>query len=109
MGREHRIVRDLTDQVGTLKDDSGVATKVRFDLVQLREYVDGVPTVEESGSGWIGFRSLQDSLKFSVSGENYSLSGGGIEAKIISTSSDSFEVTGPIRAIGGSATKPGNK
>lgn len=93
--RGSKIVREINNQKGMLKDANGNVVNVRFSLVQWQDYVDDVPTLRHA-NGSIQFDSRNDSWAATADGTIKTLEGGGIRAQVLVVSSEKFAVTGPV-------------
>jgi hypothetical protein len=92
-----KIIRQIVDAKGTVSNRSGDSENVVFSLVQHQKIIDGVPSTR-SASGDIRFKS-RAANSFFPWGEPVLLSGGGIEAKIILETADTFIVMGPVNDV----------
>jgi hypothetical protein len=96
VGPEYRTVRQIIDQPGTVILDGGATSvSVRFSLVQIQKFVDGIPDLR-TAHGTITFPDRKTASKLLKLGDAFSLRGAGIEAMILLLSIDEFKVTGFI-------------
>ena len=93
-----KVIRRISNQAATVIEGQNVA-KVRFDLTQWQDFIDGHIPGMTSASGNIQFEKTGEAATFFNSSGNALLRGGGIEARILVVSLDRFDVTGPIKNI----------
>jgi hypothetical protein len=100
MLREMKTIRLISNQVGTISDCVHTSFKVHFDLVETRDFVDGVPDLE------FGFGNLRfgDEAKSRISSlasfrAPLVLSGGGIQTTILLNGPNAFTVMSVVKEI----------
>ena len=91
-----KVIRNISNKVGTVTDGKGSQAKIRFSLTERLELIDGHIPSTTSATGTIEFESPSKAFYFFSSGGAAVLRGGGIEASIIINSPTSFKTTGPI-------------
>ena len=101
-----RVVRRILNQKGTLSDGKSPEIFVEFSLTEYQNYIRGSIPSLKSGDGVIGFPDTAKAFYFFNQGEACTLRGGGIEAQILVTRLDRFEVTGPITKFPSDPQKP---
>ena len=92
-----RTLRTVANQAGTISDCLDLKVKVRFDLIETQDFVDGVPDLEFS-YGNLRFTDELDPQISSLirSHTRLTLQGGGIQATIRLNGPGAFTVTSPI-------------
>lgn len=95
MGLERRVVREISNETGTLTSPDGKSVNVNFSLTQWQNYDGDVPTLR-SAEGSIRFSNQHEGFAATAEGTPKTLKGGGIQAKVIVISQSRFKVTGPV-------------
>jgi hypothetical protein len=98
MKLERRVFRQISGEYGVLTDKAGTSSKVRFSLTQWREYIDDLPSLE-AGRGSISFQPPGAAWSALQGGTPKTLTGAGIQAKILMETAGTFRVTGPVTDI----------
>ena len=94
-----RVIRNISNKVGTVIDGKGSEAKVRFSLTERQQFIDDyIPSLKSAG-GTIEFETPAQAFYFFQSGGAALLKGGGIEVSIIITSPTEFKATGSITDI----------
>jgi hypothetical protein len=76
-------------------DGGATSVSVRFSLVQIQKFVDGIPSLRTS-QGTITFPDEKTASKLLKLRDSFLLRGAGIEAMILLLSMNEFKVTGFI-------------
>lgn len=93
-----KIIKTISNKAGTLSDGQNVA-KVRFSMTQWQDFIDGTIPGMKSAEGTIQFEDTGKVFYFFNSGGDALLRGGGIEARVLILSLDTFSVTGPVTDV----------
>ena len=97
MRREMRTVNVISNEAGTISDRAHASVKVHFDLVETRDFVDGVPDL----GFCFGNLRFEDQAKSEISsfvlyGGPLVLAGGGIKTTILLNGPNAFTVVSAI-------------
>jgi hypothetical protein len=100
MHREMRTIKVISNKEGTISDCAHTDVKVHFDLVETRDFVDGVPDLEFS-FGNLRFAADANPKISSLAQFRAPvvLAGGGIETTILLNGPNAFTVISVIKEI----------
>jgi hypothetical protein len=97
MQREMKTLRTIANQAGTISDRLRLTVKVRFDLIETQDFVDGVPDLEFSyGNLRFSDESEPQVLPLIRCRNHLTLQGGGIQTTIRLNGPTAFTVTSSI-------------
>ena len=100
MNNDIRLTKEIIDEAGSISGPCGLKVEVRFDLIELQDFIDGVAGRKHS-YGHLRFRDqLEPSIVLLLlSKSRLILTGGGIQAALCLYRLNSITVAGPIDEI----------
>jgi hypothetical protein len=100
MHREMKTIRTIANEPGTISNSAHTSVGVYFDLVETRDFVDGIPDLEFS-FGNLRFPEEADPRIFTLAQFRAPLvlSGGGIETTILLNGPNAFTVMSAVKEI----------